>query len=81
MVADVPGKGVSGKTGSAESGKRLTHAWFVCYAPEKNPTIAVVTFAEAAGHGGSIAAPLARKVLDQYFGIKDGKVRRAPIAD
>lgn len=80
-VADVPGKGIAGKTGSAESGKRLTHSWFACYGPEKDPTIALVVFAEAAGHGGSIAAPIARKVLDHYFGVKDGKVRVAPLAD
>lgn len=80
-AVDVPGKSVSGKSGSAESGKKKTHAWFVCYAPEKDASIAVVAFAEAAGHGGDIAAPMARKVLDQYFGIKDGKIRRAPIAD
>lgn len=80
-AADVPGKEVSGKTGSAESGKRLTHGWFACYAPESKPTIAVVVFCEAAGHGGSIAAPVARKVLDQYFGLKDGKIRRVVVTD
>ena len=80
-VADVPGKHMAGKTGSAESGKPKTHGWFVCYGPEPNPTIAVVSFVEAAGHGGSVAAPIARKVLDQYFGLKDGKIRRAELAD
>ena len=80
-VADVPGKTISGKTGSAESGKPKTHGWFVCYGPEKNPTIAVVAFAEAAGHGGSVAGPIARKVLDQYFGLRDGKIRPAALAD
>lgn len=81
VVADVPGKAISGKTGSAESGKPKTHAWFVCYGPESNASIAVVAFAEAAGHGGDVAAPIARKVLDRYFGIKDGKIRRAEISD
>lgn len=80
-VADVPGKELGGKTGSAESGKRKTHAWFVVYGPQKNPTIAICAFAEAAGHGGDTAAPLARKVLDQYFGLREGKIRPAPMAD
>jgi penicillin-binding protein 2 len=80
-VADVPGKDLAGKTGSAESGKPKTHGWFVCYGPVKQPTIAVVAFVEAAGHGGSIAAPLARKVLDQYFGLREGKVRPAEASD
>jgi penicillin-binding protein 2 len=81
VVADVPGKNISGKTGSAESGKPKTHAWFVCVGPEQAPSIAVVVFAEAAGHGGDVAAPVARKVLDQYFGLKEGKIRRATVID
>ncbi|MEB3223970.1 MAG: penicillin-binding protein 2 [Candidatus Sericytochromatia bacterium] len=81
VVADVPGKGIAGKTGSAESGKPKTHAWFVCAGPEQAPSIAVVTFAEAAGHGGDVAAPVARKVLDQYFGLKEGTIRRATVID
>jgi penicillin-binding protein 2 len=81
VVADVPGKNIAGKTGSAESGKPKTHAWFVCVGPDKAPSIAVVVFAEAAGHGGDVAAPVARKVLDRYFGLKDGKIRRATVID
>jgi penicillin-binding protein 2 len=46
------------------------HALFVCYAPLKNPEIAVAVIVENAGHGGSVAAPIARKILDAYF---DGK--------
>jgi penicillin-binding protein 2 len=80
-VADVPGKGIAGKSGSAESGKPKTHSWFVCYGPEGKPTIAVVAFAEAAGHGGSVAAPIARKVLDQYFGLKEGKIKPVQTID
>lgn len=79
-VADIPGKGIAGKTGSAESGQAKTHSWFVAYGPTPNPTISLVVFCEAAGHGGSIAAPIARKVLDQYFGTKGKSVPRAPAA-
>ncbi len=47
------------------------HALFVCYAPMKNPEIAIAVVAEnAGGGGGSVAAPIARKVLNAYF---DGK--------
>lgn len=80
-VADVPGKEICGKTGSAESGKKKTHSWFVCYGPAKHPTIAVVAFAEAAGHGGSVAGPIARKVLDQYFGLREGKIQPVQTID
>ena len=43
------------------------HALFVCYAPLKNPEIAVAVIVENAGHGGSVAAPIARKILNAYF--------------
>ncbi|MBY0547450.1 MAG: penicillin-binding protein 2 [Candidatus Obscuribacterales bacterium] len=61
---------VAGKTGSAEAppiGSK-THAWFCCYAPADKPTIAICAFIEHGGHGGSAAAPVARVVLDKYFG-------------
>ncbi|MDP8254878.1 MAG: penicillin-binding protein 2 [Candidatus Alcyoniella australis] len=71
---------VAGKTGTAQaSAKRLTmpdgstivergdHAWFACYAPAEDPQIVVVVLIERAGHGGSLAAPVAKKVLEAYF--------------
>ena len=78
-----PGADVCGKTGTAqiiglpESEKarrekkigilQRDHALFVCFAPLKNPEIAVAVIVENAGHGGSVAAPIARKILDAYF--------------
>jgi penicillin-binding protein 2 len=62
---------VSGKTGSAEApptGSK-THAWFACYAPSDNPRIAIAAFVEHGGHGGSAAAPIAKAVLEKFFGI------------
>ncbi|MEE9910785.1 MAG: penicillin-binding protein 2 [Deltaproteobacteria bacterium] len=80
---------VCGKTGTSqviglpqdEKARRLKkvaavhkdHALFVCYAPMKNPEIAIVVVAENAGGGGSVAAPIARKILNAYF---DGKKKR-----
>jgi penicillin-binding protein 2 len=43
------------------------HALFVCFAPYKNPEIVVTVILENAGHGGSAAAPVARKIIDTYF--------------
>lgn len=43
------------------------HALFIAYAPVEDPKIAVAVIAEHAGHGGSSAAPIARKVMDQYL--------------
>jgi len=46
------------------------HALFACYAPAKNPEIAVAVILENAGGGGAVAAPVARKILSAYFEIK-----------
>jgi len=43
------------------------HALFACYAPLKNPEIAVAVILENAGGGGAVAAPVARKILTAYF--------------
>lgn len=58
----------AGKTGSAEfeSGKE-THAWFVGFAPVESPEIAVCVIVEEAGSGGKVAAPIARKMMDEYL--------------
>ncbi|MFQ4135310.1 penicillin-binding protein 2 [Nodosilinea sp. PGN35] len=59
----------AGKTGTAEAPPGLSHAWFGAYAPLDNPEIVVVTFAEHdGGGGGAVAAPMALKVLEAYFG-------------
>jgi penicillin-binding protein 2 len=46
------------------------HAWFVAYAPASNPRIAIVVLIEHGGHGGSAAAPLAKRVIEKYFEIQ-----------
>ena len=77
---------VAGKTGTAQviglpqdqkarKAKRVSadfqdHALFACFAPYGNPEIAVAVILENAGHGGSAAAPVAKKVIDAYFARK-----------
>lgn len=46
------------------------HAWFVSFAPAEAPRIAVAVIAENGGHGGSVAAPIARSVIRTYLGGK-----------
>lgn len=59
---------VAGKTGTAEDPPRLSHAWFVGYAPSEKPEIVVVAFLEnSGGGGGAVAAPMVREVLETYF--------------
>ncbi len=40
------------------------HAWFMGYAPYKNPQIAIAVFVEHGGHGGSAAGPVAAAVIN-----------------
>jgi penicillin-binding protein 2 len=42
------------------------HAWFVAFAPYENPEIAVAVIVEHGGHGGAVAAPIARKIIQTY---------------
>jgi len=73
--AKVPGVPVGGKTGSAENphGDK-THAVFVACAPTENPVIAISVVVENAGHGGSVAAPIAGEVLRYFFAeTEEGK--------
>ncbi len=71
---------IGGKTGTAQvialgkgKGKDYAdHAWFVAGAPmDKDPKIAVCILVEHGGHGGSAAAPLAKKVIEAYLRVDD----------
>ncbi|MGW0181754.1 peptidoglycan D,D-transpeptidase FtsI family protein [Nocardia sp. NPDC003345] len=65
---------IASKTGTAEHGSdpRNTppHAWYIAFAPAENPKIAIAVIVENGGDralaatGGSVAAPVARAVLD-----------------
>jgi penicillin-binding protein 2 len=47
------------------------HAWFIAFAPADKPRIALAVLVENGGHGGTTAAPIARKVMDYYLLGKD----------
>ncbi|MDA0772272.1 MAG: penicillin-binding protein 2 [Cyanobacteria bacterium] len=66
---------VAGKTGSAEvrGYDHSTHGWFAAYAPAKDPEIAIVVFLEGGGHGGTVAAPVAKKIFEAYFSKPSSK--------
>jgi cell division protein FtsI/penicillin-binding protein 2 len=64
--ARLSGIDVAGKTGTAEvdvDGERKNHAWFICFAPADEPSVAVAVVSEYGGVGGEVAAPLARQIL------------------
>ncbi|NIO04164.1 MAG: penicillin-binding protein 2 [Proteobacteria bacterium] len=79
-AARIPGVPVFGKTGTAQVVKLThseeiekdeeiplqyrDHAWFVAFAPEKEPAIAVAVLIQHGGHGATAAAPVARKIIE-----------------
>ena len=70
-AAALSGITVAGKTGTAETGPNaeFTQAWFICFAPVENPRMAVaVTIPNANGQGGTVAAPIAKSVLEAMIG-------------
>jgi len=62
-AAAVSGMQVAGKTGSAQNPHGQTHAWFIGFAPADRPRLAIAVVLENAGSGGSVAAPIAGKLL------------------
>ena len=71
---------IGGKTGTAQVRKlgrgrnrnvirhfrERDHAWFAAFAPFDQPKIAIVVFLEHGGSGGKQAAPVVRRILEQY---------------
>jgi peptidoglycan glycosyltransferase len=69
--AQISGIEVAGKTGTAQNGKGEPYTlWFTGFAPANNPKVAVaVVVADGgglgqSGRGNSLAAPIARKVME-----------------
>ncbi|KPK45368.1 MAG: hypothetical protein AMK74_03830 [Nitrospira bacterium SM23_35] len=73
---------VCGKTGtaqvvgyrkgmSAQSERFRDHAWFVAFAPDENPEIALAVLVEHGGHGGAAAAPIAKIAIEAYMKPKE----------
>jgi peptidoglycan glycosyltransferase len=70
-AAALAGITVAGKTGTAEVGanREFTQPWFICFAPVENPRMAVaVTVERTTGQGGTVAAPIAKSVLEALLG-------------
>ncbi|MFZ4117469.1 MAG: peptidoglycan D,D-transpeptidase FtsI family protein [Rhodoluna sp.] len=69
--AKIPGVKVAGKTGTAENGPKDPYTlWFTGFAPADNPQIAVAVVIEdgggkgQSGRGNTLAAPIAKKVME-----------------
>ena len=72
-AAALAGITVAGKTGTAEVGaaREFTQPWFIAFAPVENPRIAIAVTVERqppGSAGGTVAAPIARSVLESLLG-------------
>lgn len=60
---------VACKTGTAQHGGAdiEPHAWITLFAPAYNPQVVVTVLAEESGEGSNVAAPIAKKILENWF--------------
>ncbi len=68
-AAALTGIAVAGKTGTAQVGivgSNLTQPWFIAFAPVDHPRVAIAVTVERSqgGFGGTIAAPIAKTVME-----------------
>ncbi len=67
---------VAGKTGTAQAtdrGHKDTVAWFACYAPFQRPKYVVAVMVQGGEHGGSVAGPIATRILERSLALDEGK--------
>jgi penicillin-binding protein 2 len=67
---------VAGKTGTAQAtdrGHKDTVAWFACFAPFDNPKYVVAVMVQGGEHGGSVAGPIATRILERTLAMDKGE--------
>ena len=73
---------IAGKTGTAEKGAgRADQSWYVALAPFPSPKYVVAVTFEAGGFGAETAAPAARQILSELFGVKAGEIQPGTAPD
>ena len=90
----LPGIEVGGKSGTAQVigyatrekfGKQKKfedNAWFVGYAPRRNPEIVVCVLVQESGkHGGEAAGPVVKEVIKAYYDKKNKKTQGQETAE
>src|SRR5213079_2327693 len=67
---------VAGKTGTAQAtdrGHKDTVAWFACFAPFDHPKYVVAVMVQGGEHGGSVAGPIATRIIERTLALDEGK--------
>lgn len=77
--AKIQGLDVYGKTGTAQNPHGDDHGWFMAFAGRKgeDPSIALAVFVEFGKGGSSAAGPIARQMLEAYFGLNKPAVAQS----
>jgi penicillin-binding protein 2 len=57
------------------------NAWFVGYAPRRNPEIVVAVLVQGGEHGGAVAGPIARDVVKAYYDKKNARMQQTASSD
>jgi penicillin-binding protein 2 len=71
--ANVKNIKIAGKTGTAQNPRGRDDAWFISFAPYKNPKIALAVLVENAGYGSQSAVPISTLMIEKYL---TGKIQR-----
>jgi penicillin-binding protein 2 len=74
--ARLKGVQVAGKTGTAQAtdrGHKDTVAWFACFAPFEHPKYVVAVMVQGGEHGGSVACPIATRILERALAQDESK--------
>ena len=87
-IARVP---MAGKTGTAQVVRLMEgvdsdelapelrhHAWFVGWAPLEDPELVIAVIVEHGGDGGTVAAPVAARVVEAHLGGSKATVETPP---
>ena len=77
----IPGLNVYGKTGTAQNPHGADHGWFMAFAGKEgeDPSIALAVFVEFGEGGSSAAGPIAREMLEAYFGLQKPAEVEVPV--
>ena len=71
------GRTIMGKTGTAERAGQEDQSWYFAYAPDQRRPLVVAVTVEQGGFGAESAAPAARLILSEWFGVEKKLVRGA----
>jgi len=71
-TAQVIGENAKTRFGKGEK-KFNNNAWFVGYAPRRDPEIVVAVLVEEGGHGASASGPIVRDIIKAYYDKKAKK--------